>query len=99
LGVDIITWAPAISVIGPGRVVRVDRDEERLGHRRDLLQLADPAGADHVGHQGVGQLALEHRPELPAGVEPLADADRHAAAVAELAYRVGVLGRCGGASG
>src|SRR5581483_3415246 len=75
------------------RVVWHDRHVVGLGHRRDLLQLADPAGPGHVRHHVVGQAPLEDRQEFPAGVQPLADADPHRHLVAHLRERVKALRR------
>src|SRR5690606_22313230 len=55
----------------PRGVVRAHRQVVGLGHRRDLLQLADPAGPGDVRHDVVGEAPLEDLDEGPPGVEAL----------------------------
>src|SRR5262249_54285428 len=76
-----------------GGVMWTDRHEECLRHAGDLLHLRDAAGADDVRHDVFGKLLLEARPELPAGVQTLADAHWYVRSVAKLAQRIPILGR------
>ena len=57
--------------------MRGDGDVVGLGHGGDFAHLGDAAAADDVGHDVVGELPVEDGSEVPAGDEPLADADGH----------------------
>jgi site-specific DNA recombinase len=73
--------------------VRRDRDAVRLGHRRDLFDLEQPADVADVGVDDVGGALLEAVAEVRLGVERLAGHNRDVDLRPHLGRRVEVLGR------
>ena len=73
--------------------MRTDRHEEGFGHRGDLIQFRDPAGADDIRHDVLRQLLLQDRAKLPASIQPLTDAYGHIRALAKLTQGIPILRR------
>ncbi len=59
------------------RIVRRDHHVMRLGYRRDLLQLQDPARQTNIGLHDVGRLFRQQLPEIMLRVQALTGRERN----------------------